>query len=291
MTRLPGGRQVLKRLSPSRRLRVGVMVLLGGVLGAMAGGLLGADPFRLSPETLQPPSLNHLMGTDHVGRDVLTRLARGAGTSLLVASLSAGAAALIGTAVGLVAGYVGGVADIALLKVAEVAQVMPQFLVALVAAALFGSSRFLLVGILAITFWPGTARLARGEALALREREFVEAARAQGAGPLRILLRHLLPAVAPIVVVNASFQAGAAVLIEAGLAFLGLGDRNVVSWGAMLADAQTYVGIAWWMSLFPGVAVGLTVLALNLVGDGLNEVMGIRGAAPAPADRAERAPT
>lgn len=267
------------RLPQCRRLQLGLLVLLVVVLGALASGLVGADPFRPSAATLQPPSLRHLMGTDQVGRDVLNRVLRGAGTSLWVALISASIAALAGAAVGLVTGYFGGLLDDALLKAAEVAQVMPQFLVALVVAALFGSSRLVLVVILGITFWPSTARLIRGEARALRERDFVEAARAQGAGPVRILSRHILPAALPIVVVNASFQAGAAVLIEAGLAFLGLGDRNVVSWGAMLADAQSYVGIAWWMSLFPGLAVSLTVLAMNLAGDGLNEVRSIRNSA------------
>lgn len=270
---------ILMRLPQCRRLQLGLLVLLVVVLGTLPSGLVSADPFRPSAATLQPPSLRHLMGTDQVGRDVLNRVLRGAGTSLWVALISASIAALAGAAVGLVTGYFGGLLDDALLKAAELAQVMPQFLVALVAAALFGSSRLVLVVILGITFWPSTARLIRGEARALRERDFVEAARAQGAGPVRILSRHILPAALPIVVVNASFQAGAAVLIEAGLAFLGLGDRNVVSWGAMLADAQSYVGIAWWMSLFPGLAVSLTVLAMNLAGDGLNEVRSIRNSA------------
>jgi len=216
------------------------------------------------------------MGTDQVGRDVLVRLLAGAGTSLWVAFVAAVAATLVGTSVGLAAGYLGGWLDDVLLKLAEVAQVMPQFLVALVAAALFGPSRFVLAIVLAITFWPSTARLARGEALAIRQLDFVEAAKALGAGPVRILVRHLLPAALPVVVVNASFQAGAAVLIEAGLAFLGLGDRNVISWGAMVADAQAYVGIAWWLSLFPGLAAGVTVLAMNLAGDGMNEALSVR---------------
>lgn len=215
------------------------------------------------------------MGTDHAGRDVLIRVSQGAGTSLWVALTAALAAALIGTTAGLVAGHAGGLLDDALIKLAEVSQVMPPFLVALVAAALFGSSRFVLITVLAFTFWPSTARLTRGEALVLREREFVLAAKAQGAGRFRILVRHLLPNALPVVVTNTSFQAGAAVLIEAGLAFLGLGDRNAISWGAMLADAQSYVGIAWWLSLFPGLAVGTTVLAMNLAGDGLNEALGV----------------
>jgi peptide/nickel transport system permease protein len=213
---------------------------------------------------------------------VLTRLLHGAGTSLWVATLSALAATAVGTPVGLVAGYTGGIVDDALVKVGELTQVMPQFLVALVAAALFGSSRYMLVVILAVTFWPSTARLVRGETLSLRELDYIEAAKAQGASHGRILVHHLLPGTLPIVVVNASFQSGAAVLIEAGLAFLGLGDRNVVSWGAMLADAQTYVGVAWWLSLFPGLAVALTVLALNLTGDGLNEALHVRAGGRKP---------
>jgi len=257
-------------------------MLLVVALGTIVAGLVGADPFRPSAATLRPPSLRHLMGTDQLGRDVLDRVLRGSGSSLWVASISASLAALVGTAVGLMAGYVGGLLDDALVKATEVAQVMPQFLVALVAAALFGPDRSVLIAVLAMTFWPGTARLVRGETRALRERDFVEAAKAQGAGPVRVLLRHILPAALPIVVVNASFQAGAAVLIEAGLAFLGLGDRNVISWGAMLADAQSYVGIAWWMSLFPGVAISLTVLAMNLAGDGLNEALSVRSAPKLP---------
>lgn len=255
----------------SRRLRLGLVGLFAIALGTLVADLIGDDPFRPGGTALLAPSYEHPFGTDQLGRDLLVRVLHGASTSLWVAIVSTLAATIVGTIVGLTAGYVGGLADDALVKIGELTQVMPQFLVALVAAALFGSSQFLLVVILAVTFWPSTARLARGEALALRERSFVEAARAQGAGHLRTLVRHILPGALPVLVVNASFQAGAAVLIEAGLAFLGLGDRNVVSWGALLADAQSYVGVAWWLSLFPGVAVGLTVLCMNLVGDGLNE--------------------
>jgi len=262
-------------------LSLGLLLLLAVVLGALAARMVSGDPFRPSEATLQAPSWDHLLGTDALGRDVLTRLLHGSATSLRVATVSALAAAAVGTLVGLTAGYFGGLLDDVLVKTGELTQVMPQFLVALVAAALFGSTQFLLVVVLALTFWPSTARLARAEALALRERGFVEAARVQGAGHLRVLARHVLPGAVPVVVVNASFQAGAAVLIEAGLAFLGLGDRNVVSWGAMLADAQSYVGVAWWLSLFPGVAVGVTALAINLVGDGLNQALDFRATAAA----------
>lgn len=255
---------------------MGAALLLIITAITVAGGKFGPDPFSPSAATLQAPSLRHLMGTDQVGRDVLTRVTQGAGASLWVAAASALASALIGTSAGLLAGYTGGLLDDAVLKIAEVAQVMPQFLVALVAAALFGPTRVVLIAVLALTFWPSTARLTRGEALSLRESEFVEAAKAQGAGSARILVHHILPGALPVIITNTSFQAGAAILIETGLAFLGLGDRNVVSWGAMLADAQNYVGIAWWLSLFPGLAVSLTVIAMNLAGDGLNDTLGPR---------------
>ena len=135
----------------------------------------------------------------------------------------------------------------------------------------------MLAVVLAATFWPATARLVRAEAISLRERPFIEAARAVGAGDVRIVMRHLLVLVVPLVAVNSSFQAGQAALIESGLAFLGLGDRNVVSWGAMLSDAQSYLGIAWWTSVFPGTALALLILGLNLLGDGLADTLNVRG--------------
>jgi peptide/nickel transport system permease protein len=158
----------------------------------------------------------------------------------------------------------------------EFTLIVPRVLIALVAAAFFGGHLWLVGLVLAATFWPSTGRLVRAEAISLREREFVEASTSMGAGSLWILSRHLLGLVVPVVVVNTSFQAGQAALIEAGLAFLGVGDRNVISWGAMLAEAQPYLGIAWWTSVFPGVALGMTILALNLLGDGIADTWHVR---------------
>jgi peptide/nickel transport system permease protein len=262
----------LRSIVRSRRFTVGAAVVAAlGIAAAVAGG----HPFRPTETVLARPSRAHVFGTDELGRDVLTRILHGGGTALEVSVTSALLAALIGTAIGLVAGYSGGILDESLLKVTEFVLVVPRFLLALVVAALFGGHLWVIVLVLAVTFWPHTARLVRGEAIALRERPFVEAARAVGAGDVRILTRHLLPLALPIVVVNASFQAGQAVLIESGLAFLGLGDPNVVSWGAMLAGAQSYLGIAWWTSVFPGTALALLVLALNLAGDGLADALGV----------------
>ncbi|MGI9120779.1 MAG: ABC transporter permease [Acidimicrobiales bacterium] len=271
----------MARIRGSHRFAMGLLLLASVAAMALAASHVGGEPFRPSEALLLSPSRHHLMGTDALGREVGTRLLHGAATGLLVAVLSVVGATCIGVVVGMIAGYVGGVVDDVLLKLAEVFQVVPGFLLALVAAALFGPSRVLLAVVLAVIFWPLTARLVRAEVLALRERPFVQAARVLGARHPRILARHLLPAVLPLVVVNASFQAGTAVLIEAGLAFLGLGDRNAVSWGTMLADAQPYVAVAWWLSLFPGAAVAVTVLGMNLLGDGLNEVQAVGGTSPA----------
>lgn len=270
-----------RRLRSNPRLVGGVALLAVVTSWALFAGVVSGDPFKTSAVLLAAPSWDHPFGTDAVGRDVLMRVLHGAATSLSVAGASVLLATVVGLLVGVVAGYRGGVLDDLLLKVVELFLVVPKFLLALVAAALFGASTLLLVVILAFVFWPGTARLARAEALALREREFVEAARALGAGHVRIVARHLLPGVLPVVVVAASFQVGAAVLIETALAFLGLGDRDAVSWGAMLSDAQAYVALAWWTSLFPGLAVGLTVFGANLAGDGLNDALDVRAASPA----------
>ncbi|MBA3475960.1 MAG: ABC transporter permease [Actinobacteria bacterium] len=264
-------------MTRSHRFVVGIAFLALAALAVVVTALGVGDPFTPSETLLAPPSVAHPFGTDELGRDILARVLHGAATALRISFPPALAAAVVGTIVGLVGGYVGGIVDEVLLKLIELVLVVPRFLIALVVVALFGGSLTLLAIVLAATFWPATARLVRAEAISLRERPFIEAARAVGAGDARIVMRHLLLLVIPLVVVNSSFQAGQAALIEAGLAFLGLGDRNVVSWGAMLADAQSYLGIAWWTSVFPGIALALMILTLNLLGDGLADTWNIRG--------------
>lgn len=253
------------------------MFLVLAALAVVVSSLGVGDPFAPSETLLESPSGAHWFGTDELGRDIFARVLHGAATALRVSFPPALAAAVVGTIVGLVGGYAGGFLDEALLKLIELVLVVPRFLLALVVVALFGGSLTLLAIVLAATFWPTTARLVRAEAISLRERPFIEAARAVGAGNTRIVTVHLLRLVVPLVAVNSSFQAGQATLIEAGLAFLGLGDRNVVSWGAMLADAQSYLGIAWWTSVFPGLALAVMILALNLLGDGLADTLNVRG--------------
>ncbi|MBA2476281.1 MAG: ABC transporter permease [Actinobacteria bacterium] len=266
----------LRPLLGSYRFVLGALFLLLVLLAALAASLAAGDPFQTSETILGGPSWSHPLGTDELGRDVLTRILHGAATALQVALAAPLVAGAVGTVVGLAAGYFGGLLDDVLLKLMELTLVVPRFLIALVAGAFFGGHLWLIGAILAATFWPSTGRLVRAEAISLREREFVEASRSLGASDVWILSRHLLLLVAPVVAVNSSFQAGQAALIEAGLAFLGVGDRNVVSWGAMLADAQSYLGTAWWTSVFPGIALALLILALNLLGDGLADSWNVR---------------
>ncbi len=280
----------LRPLLRSRRFVLGALFLLVVLVTAVLGTVAAGDPFKTSETILSAPSRHHLLGTDELGRDILTRILHGAATTLKVSIPAPLVAAVIGTAVGIVGGYFGGLLDEILLKLMEFTLVVPRFLIALVAATFFGGHLWLVGVVFAATFWPSTGRLVRAETISLREREFVDASRSLGASDRWILSRHLLLLVAPVVAVNSSFQAGQAALIEAGLAFLGVGDRNVVSWGAMIADAQSYLGIAWWTSVVPGVTLALTILALNLVGDGLADTLNVRARGSSVGARRRSAP-
>ena len=267
-------RDLLRRL---RRRPLGLAGLIGAalfVLIAVVGPLLSPfDPLALRPETLQPPGAPYWFGTDDVGRDILSGVLHGARVSLLVGLLSALGAVVIGVAVGVLAGYCRGRVDAVLMRVTEWVLVVPQFLIVLVVAAIFGADLRLVVAVIAAVSWPTTARLTRAQFLALAEREFVTAARGLGSSDPRIALRQILPnALAPIVV-TASLQIPAAILSEASLRFLGLSDPSRLSWGAMLNQAQNFLQQSWWMAFFPGIAIFLTVLSFNLAGEALNEAL------------------
>ena len=248
----------------------GLVLTAAAVCLALFGRLLAPhDPFAPIFPALEAPGPAHWLGTDDLGRDTLSGVLTGARASLLVGLVTALAAGIVGTTVGAIAGFYGGVVDDALMRATELVQVAPRFFLAILVAALFGPSLALLVILLAITFWPVTARIVRAQVLSLREREYVLAARALGVRQARILVRHVMPNVLGIVVVTSALQVGTAILVEASLSFLGLGDRSVVSWGFMLNDAQPFLRVGWWMSVFPGLALVLTVLGTNLFADAL----------------------
>lgn len=243
------------------------LIALG--LAIFGGSLAPFDPFATRFPALQPPSPAHWLGTDDLGRDTFSGVLAGARASLLVGIATAAVAGVLGTAVGAIAGYYGGLVDDALMRLTELVQIVPRFFLAILVAALFGPSLVFLALLLALTFWPTTARLVRSQILTLRQREWVVAARAVGLGEIRILVRHVVPHALGLIIVTAALQIGAAILVEASLSFLGLGDRSVISWGYMLNGAQPFLRVAWWLSIFPGAAIVLTVLGTNLLADAL----------------------
>ncbi len=223
----------------------------------------------------QPPSARHPLGTDPLSRDVWSRLAYGARISLGIGTLAMVVAATVGAAVGAVAGYFRRWVDAALMRLVDVALAMPRIFVLLMAVALWEHlPLWVLVLLIGLTGWFGTSRLVRAEVLSLREREFVAAARALGAGPGRVIFRHVLPNAAAPIIVSAALGIGNVMLLEAGLSFLGLGVPSPApSWGNMIADGLPKMTVAWWSATFPGLAISLVVMALNAVGDALRDAL------------------
>jgi peptide/nickel transport system permease protein len=246
------------------------------IVAAFAGTIAPVDPFASVAPSLSPPSRTHALGTDDLGRDLLAGLVHGARTSLLVVLSVTLLASAIGVTTGAVAGYRPGNIDDVLMRVTEFVQVLPRFFLAVLVIALFGPGLDRLVLVLGLTSWPAIARVVRAETLSLARREFVEAAHALGVSAARVLTRHVLPNALPAVVVVVSVNAGTILLMEAGLGFIGLGDPHAMSWGYLANNAQRFLRVAWWMALFPGAAIALAVLGLNLLGDGVNDLLSPR---------------
>jgi peptide/nickel transport system permease protein len=234
-----------------------------------------AQPINLIANSYLPPLAGgHLLGTDQFGRDVLSRILYGARISLAIGFVATGIAVTLGTLLGAVAGYFGGRVDAALMRFTDMVLAFPRLVLLILVVALFSPSLALIVLVLGLTQWPGTARIVRGDVLSLREREYVQAARALGFGRARIIFRHLVPNVLAPVIVTATLGIGNTIVLEAGLSFLGLGVQPPTpSWGSMVADGRQNLLGAWWVATFPGLAIVLTVLAFNLVGDGLRDAL------------------
>ena len=251
-------------------LTLSMLVVVAGVL---ADVISPGDPFRTVADPLLAPSSKHLMGTDNLGRDVFDAVIHGARTSMVVVTGVVVIASLIGLTVGIVAGYRGGWVDDLLMRITELFQSVPRFFLVLLIVALFGAGLDNLIYVLALTSWPTLARVSRAEVLSVRDRDYVEAARSIGATDRRILLRHVLPNVLPTAMVIIALTGSRIILLEASLAFLGLGDPTVMSWGYLVSNAQRFLRVAWWMSVFPGLAIAVAVLGINLMSDALNDVL------------------
>jgi peptide/nickel transport system permease protein len=243
-------------------------------------------PVPFAPEAIdlaarfEPPSERHWLGTDELGRDLLARMIHGARVSLLVGVAAAGFALLIGVLLGGIAGYAGGLTDLVITRAVEIVVAFPFLVLLLALIAVLSPGVATIVLALAVTSWPAEARLVRGEVLRLRELEFAVAARASGARPWRILLRHLLPNAIQPALVSAAFGVSGAIMIESAISFLGFGiPPPQSSWGTILSSADEHFRRAWWLAVFPGLAIFVTVVASNLIGEGLREHLQRKGTA------------
>ena len=235
--------------------------------------LYDVDPFKIVWAPLTPPGADERvpLGTDYLGRDVMAGLINGGDATLFVAATAAAITVIIGVLVGAFAGYYGGMVDEALMRVTEFFQVLPTLLFAMVLVSLFSPSIRTIAFAIGVVSWPQTARLTRAEFFKIKNLEYVSASRAIGMSNMSIMWKVILPNALPPLVVSATLIVGAAILFEAGLSFLGLGDPNVVSWGGMIGDNRPYILDAWWVVTLPGLAIFITVLSISLIGDGLND--------------------
>ena len=254
---------------------LGLVILLLLTVTALIGPVIA--PF--DPEDLEigrratAPNTMYWVGTDVLGRDVFSRAVTATRVSLLVGIIAAGVSTLLGILVGSLSGFFGGWLDHILMRITEVFQVVPQFFLAVVLVALFGASVLNIIVAIALLTWPIIARLTRSEFLSLKSRQYVDAAYLGGASNTRLIFREILPNAMGPIIVSATLLVGRAMLTEAGLSFLGLGDPSRISLGVMLYQSRPFVQFAWWAALFPGMMIFLAVLSTNLIGDGLNDVI------------------
>ncbi|CAB5663104.1 Probable D,D-dipeptide transport system permease protein ddpC [Delftia tsuruhatensis] len=268
-------REALRMFLRNPSAIAGMAMLLIVLLVAIAGPWIWpADPFEIRTMPQTPPfSAEAWLGSDQMGRDVLTGIVHGGRATLMVGAFAALLSVCIGVTLGALAGYYGGRVDALLMRVTEFFQVLPALLFAMVVVTLFSPSLATVTLAIGSVSWPATARLTRAEFLRIRQLEFVRAERAIGARHSRILWKVILPNALPPLVVSATLAVGAAILFEAGLSFLGLGDPNQMSWGLMIGSARQYLLSCWWAVAFPGAAIFVTVLAVSLIGDGLNDAL------------------
>ena len=249
------------------------LVLIAAVIAPL---LAPVDPFEIVGEPFLKPSKGHLFGTDSLGRSMWAGLVYGARTTLIIAIVATLASVAFGTLVGAVAGYYGGFVDDVLMRLTEFFQTIPSFIFAIVLVAILAPSATSLVVAIAVVSWPPITRVVRGEVLSVKAREFVQAAVIAGQADLAILFRQVLPNTLSPLIVTGSLLVATAILIESALSFLGLGAPNLMSWGFMVGAGRSFLRDAWWLVTIPGIAILLTVLSINLVGEGLNDALNPR---------------
>lgn len=250
-----------------------VLLLVIAFAGIFGDKLYPVSASDIVAAPMSPPSASLPLGADYLGRDVLAGLLHGAGTTLVIGLAATLTTVIIGVILGAASGFLGRRVDNLLMRVTEFFQVLPPILLAMVLVAVFGPKIWNVILVIGLVTWPPLARLTRGEFLKLKQAEFVRAEYAMGSGSLNIMFRVLLPNASPPLIVATALNIGTAILFESGLSFLGLSDPDVASWGYMIGSSRDYIFDAWWSVIFPGMAIFLTVLAISLVGDGLNDAL------------------
>jgi len=265
-----------RRFRRNKLAMLGALIIFSLALVAVIAPLIA--PFSPNQQDvlhrLEPPSPKHLLGTDDLGRDLLSRVIYGTRISLLVGFIAIGIAIIVGSFLGLLSGYFGGWLDTVIMRFVDIMLCFPTFFLILMVIAFLEPNIWNVMAVIGLTGWPSLTRLVRGECLSVREREFVQAARVLGLSNIRVMFVHLLPNVMAPILVTATLGVGGAILTESALSFLGLGVQPPTpSWGNILTAGKDYIAVAWWLSLYPGLAILITVLAYNLLGEGLRDVL------------------
>jgi peptide/nickel transport system permease protein len=276
--RADGSSRLLQAFKSRRILQLGLafacFLLFTGVLGPSL--LVDSGPNQISRSILQPPSASFIFGTDELGRSVLTQIVYGVRTSLVVGLAAAATAMTLGVVMGAVSGYFGGRVDAVVSRITETFQVMPTFVLAAIVVAMAGTGMLNVIFIIAILAWPQSARVMRAQVMKMKSMEFVDALRCLGVPEWKILWKEILPNAIPPVIPVGTLVIGQAIILESALAFFGLTSPEVASWGRLLTSGQQYFYFAWWLTVFPGLAIVVTVLTFNLVGDALNQTFNPR---------------
>lgn len=267
-------KKICKTINSNTQLKVGSIILGLIILAVILTPVLAThDPRVLGDELLAPPGSEHFLGTDGLGRDVYSMILYGAKTSITIGVISAIISGVLGTIIGGIAGFFGGKVDRFISEVINIFLMVPSFFLILIIVSVFGSSMTNVMIVIGVTSWPSNARLMRVQALSLKERTFIKSAIATGESKASVLFRYIIPNGIFPVIANTTLSVAGAILTEASLSFLGLGDPNIISWGQMIFEGKAYMASAWWISTFSGLATVILVVSFYLIGDGLNVVL------------------
>jgi peptide/nickel transport system permease protein len=271
-----GIKKFLLQYAHHRGAVLGLLIITSLLVISILAPFIFSHPYDFSNNVCYPMSVENPMGTDEYGRDILSRVMWGTRSAFIVAGGAAGLSLIIGIVIGAIAGFYSGLIGQLLSRIIEMFLMIPQLFLMIVIMSLFGSRLYFVMIVIALTIWPSNARIMMAQVLTLKNREFVQASYGLGASSSRLLIKHIIPNGISSVIVNSTLQMGSAILAEAGLSFLGFGDRNVITWGQMIQDGQSYLSTAWWMALFPGFVMLVLVLSFNLIGDGINYTLNPR---------------